>query len=260
MSLAGGRWLRDHEPTPVVLINEALARREYPGDDPIGRRIRVDWRGDDAFATIVGVVRDLKYTRLDADAPPEMFVPHAATNLFGVTLLMRIDGDPLSAAPGITQALASVDPTQSFFEVKTMEQALAASIAPRRFNLLLLGTFALVALALAALGVYGVIAYAVASRTHEIGIRLALGAERARVVSLIVCQGLTSVVAGVAVGLGAAIWATQLMATLLYDVNASDLPTFVAATCVLTVTAFVACAVPALKAALIDPARALRAE
>lgn len=260
MSLVRGRWLEEVEPQGAVLINEALARREYPGVDPIGRRLRMPWLGADTFSPIVGVVADLKYAELDADAAPELFVHHAQSRLFGVTLALRIDGDPLAAAPGIRKALSAVDPTQSIFGVRTMEQALAETIAPRRFNLLLLGTFAVVALLLAALGVYGVVAYAVAERTHEIGIRLALGAERRRVVGMIVRQGMTSVIAGIAVGLLSALAASRLMASLLYGVAPTDAPTFAIVTLLLTVIAFLACAMPALRAALVNPVVALRAE
>ena len=180
--------------------------------------------------------------------------------LFGVTMVMRIDGDPMAAAPTIRKALSSIDPTQSFYAIETMEQALAESIAPRRFNLLLLGTFAIVALVVATLGVYSVVAYSVSERTHEIGIRLALGAERARVVRMIVGQGMASVVAGIVIGLAAAVMATRVIAGLLYGVAATDVSTFVLSTIMLTAVAFIACFGPALKAAVVDPVIALRAE
>jgi putative ABC transport system permease protein len=141
-----------------------------------------------------------------------------------------------------------------------MEQAIADSIAPRRFNLLLLGIFALVALVLAALGVYGVVAYAVAERTQEIGIRLALGAERVRVVRMIVSQGMVGVTAGIVIGLAGAFAAARLISGLLYGVETHDAPTFAVATLVLGAIAFVACAAPALRAAFVDPVVALRAE
>ena len=141
-----------------------------------------------------------------------------------------------------------------------MEESLSQSIAPRRFNLLLLGTFALVALVLAVVGVYGLVAYAVAERTHEIGIRLALGAERARVVKMIVAQGMLSVVTGIVAGLAAAIAATRLISSLLYGVDAHDAATFAIAAVTLGVIAFIACAAPALRAAFVDPVMALRAE
>jgi predicted permease len=260
MPLLSGRWFEEIEATEVVMINEALARRDYPGMDPVGRRILLPWLGDDVFGTIVGMVGDLKYSRIDADAVPEVFFHHARTRLFGVTLTLRIDGDPLAAAPGITKALAVVDPSQSIFSVQTMETALAESIAPRRFNLLLLGTFALVALVLAVLGVYGVVAYAVAERTHEIGIRLALGAKRQRVVRMIVGDGMLSVLGGLAIGLLAAVAATRLLAGMLYDVDPADPTTFVLITLMSGAIAFIACAAPALNAARVDPVIALRAE
>jgi putative ABC transport system permease protein len=260
MSLIGGRWFEETDTPGQALINDALARRFFPGENPIGLRIRAPWIGREALATIIGVVSDLKYAEIDVDAKPEVYFHHADTSLFGVTVLLGVDSDPLAMAPAIRKELASIDPTQSFYDVRTIEQALSESIAPRRFNLLLLGTFAFVALVLAVLGVYGVVAYAVAERTQEIGIRLALGAERARVVRMIVSQGMGSVLAGIAVGLVAAYAATRLIASLLYGVGSHDVPTFVAATLMLGAIALLACAVPALRAAFVDPVVALRAE
>lgn len=260
MRLVGGRWFEEQENSEVLLINDALARREYPGVDPVGRRIRVPWLGENGFATIVGVVADLKYAQIDADPVPEVFFHHSRPRLFGVTLALHVDGDPNAAAPAVTKALAAVDPTQSLFSVRTMEQALTESIAPRRFNLLLLATFACAALVLAVLGVYGVVAYAVAERTHEIGVRLALGAERRRVARMMISDGMRSVTGGIVVGMAAAIAATRLLSGLLYDVDATDPPTFALAALLSVGVAFVACAVPALHAAWIDPATALRAE
>jgi len=260
MSLVSGRWFEEVEPSGSILINQALARRDYSGSDPLGQRIRAPWIGQDRYATIVGVVSDLKYAEIDADTKPEVFFHHTDTSLFGVTLLLRVDGNPAELAPAIRKQLTTIDPTQSFYDVKTMEEALAESIAPRRFNLLLLGTFALVALVLAALGVYGVVAYSVAERTQEIGIRLALGAERARVVRMMVSQGMVSVLAGIGAGLIGAYAATRLIAGLLYGVGSHDAPTFAIATLLLAAIAFVACAAPALRAAFVDPVVALRAE
>jgi putative ABC transport system permease protein len=262
MSLRDGRWFQETDQPGVILINESLARRDFPNGDAINGRIRIPWspRGEDRYGTVVGVVADMKYLAIDKDAAPEIFFHHNDAQLFGVTMTMRIDGDPATAAPQIRKALSTIDPTQSFYDVRTMEQALSESIAPRRFNLLLLGTFALVALVLAVIGVYGVVAYAVAERTQEIGIRLALGAERARVVRMIVAQGMLSVGAGIVAGVIAAIAATRLIAALLYGVDAHDAPTFAAATVLLAIIAFLACALPALKAALVDPVIALRAE
>jgi len=259
MSLVRGRWLNEIESGSVV-INESLARRDYPDSDPIGARIRMPWLGEEGYATIVGIARDLKYSEVDKDAAPELFFHHMDAPIFSVLLVMRTDGDPLAAAPAIRKELSTVDPTQSFFRIRTMEQAIAESIAPRRFNLLLLGTFALVAMFLAVLGVYGVVSYAVAERTQEIGIRLALGAERSRVVRMIVSQGMWGVAVGIVAGLVGAYGATRLIAGMLYDVPAHDAPTFAIATLMLAMVAFIACALPAMKAALVDPVVALRAE
>lgn len=260
MPLVKGRWLTETDERGAVLINESLARRDFAGTDPINSRIRLPWFGEKGLGTIVGVVGDMKYAAIDSDPTPELFTHQADSPLSGVTLAMRIDGDPTAAAPGIRKALATIDPTQSVHSIMTMEQALSESIAPRRFNLLLLGTFAFVALVLAVLGIYGVVAYAVSERTQEIGIRLALGAERARVVRMIVAQGMVSVWTGIVIGLLAAIAAARLIAGLLYGVEPHDPPTFVLATCALGVVAFVACAAPALRAAFVDPVEALRAE
>ena len=259
MSLVSGRWFEEVETPGAVLINETLARRDFDGE-ALGARIRLPWLGANGFGTIVGVVTDLKYADIDADTKPELFFHHADQRLFGVTMVMRIDGDPVAAAPTIRKALSAIDPTQSFYDIETMEQTLADSIAPRRFNLLLLGTFALVALALAVLGVYGVVSYAVAERTQEIGIRLALGADRARVVRMIIGHGMASVTVGVIGGLLSAWAATGLIAGLLYGVGVHDAPTFAIATVLLTAIAFIACAAPALRAAFVDPVIALRAE
>jgi putative ABC transport system permease protein len=260
MSLVSGRWFNDLDSPGVAIINESLARRDFNDTDPIGRRIRMPWLGQNGLATIVGVARDLKYAAIDADPAPELFFHYADTPVSSMTLVMRVDGDPIAAAPAVRNALSAIDPTQSFYNIKTLEEVLSDSIAPRRFNLLLLGTFAVVALVLAALAVYGVVAYAVAERTHEIGIRMALGAERSNVVRMMLAQGMWSVVAGLVVGLGGAWAATQLIAGLLYDVQPHDAATFALTTLALASIACLACVVPAFKAALVDPAAALRAE
>jgi predicted permease len=257
MSLISGRWFEELEPSGGVLINETLARRDFSDGNPLGRRIL---RDRDQYATIIGVVADLKYAEIDSDPVPELFFHHADVRLFGITLALQIDGDPATAAPAIRKALSAIDPTQSFYSMRTMEEALSESIAPRRFNLLLLSAFAIVALVLAALGVYSVVAYAVSERTQEIGIRLALGAQRARVVRMIVRQGMLSVSVGIVVGLVGAVIATRWIAGLLYGVQPTDAPTFIWSTMMLAAIAFIACAAPALKAALVDPVIALRAE
>jgi putative ABC transport system permease protein len=260
MSLVSGRWFNDLDVPGVAIINDSLARRDFKDTDPIGRRIRVPWPGQDGLATIVGVARDLKYAAIDADATPELFFPYTDTPISSITLMMRVDGDPIAAAPAVRSALSAIDPTQSFYNIKTLEEVLSDSIAPRRFNLLLLGVFALAALALAALGIYGVVAYAASERMHEIGIRMALGAERSNIVRMMVAQGMWSVLAGLVVGLLGTWTATRLIASLLYGVPPHDAATFAATTLALGSIACLACVVPSLRAAGIDPAKALRAE
>ncbi|MBY0497260.1 MAG: ABC transporter permease [Cyanobacteria bacterium] len=260
MSLVSGRWFNDLEPRGVVIINESLARRDFKDIDPIGQRIRMPYLGENGLATIVGVVRDLKYAAIDADAQPEVFFHYDAAPISSITIVLRVDGDPITVAPAIRNALSKIDPSQSFYNIKTLEQVLSDSIAPRRFNLLLLGTFAVVALVLAALGVYGVVAYAVAERTHEIGIRMALGAASFNIVRMIVAQGMWSVAVGLGVGLVSAWTATRLIEGLLYGVPPHDVATFAITTLAIIGIACMACVVPSLKAALVDPAAALRAE
>ena len=260
MSLVSGRWFNDLEPPGVAIINESLARRDFKQTDPIGQRIRMPWLGQDGLATIVGVVRDLKYAAIDADPAPELFFHYTDTPISSITLVMQVDGDPIAAASAIRSALSAIDSTQSFYNVKTLEQVLSDSIAPRRFNLLLLGVFAVVALVLAALGVYGVVAYAVSERTHELGIRMALGANRRNVVRMMVAEGMWSALAGLVVGLLGAWAATRLMEGLLYGVQPHDPATFAVTTLALASIACLACVVPALKAARVDPVTALRGE
>ncbi|OFW40485.1 MAG: hypothetical protein A3J29_05990 [Acidobacteria bacterium RIFCSPLOWO2_12_FULL_67_14b] len=252
-----GRWIADNESAAV--INEQLARREFPGQDPIGRRIR---HGDSGpFLTIVGIVEDLRYSRLDAAPEPEVFVPYSqGDGMFGFIALVRTTGDPLALVPTLRPLMERVDKTEAFDEVMTLQQALAETIAPRRWNLFLLGVFALSALILALIGMYGLMSYWVIQRRQEIGVRMALGARRLEVVRLVVRQGMGIALAGMGVGLLGALALTRLMSSLLYDVQPRDLQTFVAVTAALTTTALVACCLPALKAADVDPAIALRHE
>jgi putative ABC transport system permease protein len=256
--LLRGRWFTEGEAAAV--LNESLARREMGGRDPIGRRIRVS--ADGPVLTIVGVAEDLKYSQLDAPAEPEVYVPYRRVQdgLFGFTVLIMTAGDPSRLAPSVRSAVADIDETQVADDLMTLEQRLAESIAPRRLNLLLLSTFAAAALLLAIVGIYGVMAYSVTQRLHEIGVRMALGAQRSQVVRMVVLQGMAITMAGILAGLIGALILTRLMESLLYEVRPTDPWTFAVVAISLATAGFLACALPALKAAFVDPAIALRDE
>ena len=264
LRLVSGRWINDAETAPVVVINESLARREFGNEDPIGKALLVQaiWDGrTPQFSPVVGVVADLKDTTLDADAEPQLYMPFAHVPIgSGITLVVRSASDPLTAAPTIRKLVADIDKTQSVYDVKTMEAALAESVSPRRFLVLLLGTFAAAALLLVMIGIYGVVAYSVSERTREIGVRLALGAQRGQVVAMVVRQGMVLAVVGIVVGLAAAASLSRLMVSLLYEVEPSDPQTFAVVVAVLIVTAVLACCGPATRAAFLDPLVALRQE
>jgi putative ABC transport system permease protein len=255
--LLRGRWTTDEEPSPVALVNETFARRVFGNDDPLGQRLKLYG----TLATIVGVVGDLKVSRLDADPDPEVLMPYKQTTVFRtMDILVRTSGSPAAILSNVRQAVQRLDPAQPPYGVTTLEGALAESIAPRRFNLLLLGTFAATAVLLALIGIYGVISYAVTQRTHEIGVRVALGARRGEIVCMVVRQGMLVTLGGVAGGMLAALGLTRLMSTLLFDVKPNDPATFAAVAAALTVTALLASWIPALRAARVDPLTALRYE
>ena len=261
MRLVGGRWLEEDEgPDGAVLINETLARTEFAGRDPIGLRIRMPFVGPTRYGPIVGVVADMKFSQVDADPGAQVFVHYADTPMFGVTIAARTAGDPMALAPDVRKRVTGIDPTQAIFDVQTMAQSLNREVSQRRFNTQMLILFAAVAVLLAAIGLYGVVGYAVAERTNEIGVRMALGAERSRVVGMIVRDGMISTTAGIVVGLIAAVAFANLIADLLYGVAARDISTFVTVTGLLAAISFAGCLVPALKAAVVDPVIALRAE
>jgi ABC-type antimicrobial peptide transport system permease subunit len=259
MRLVKGRWLTDREPLPVFVINETLARQVFRGADPIGRRIRLPFMdANPNVAEIVGVVADLRYSKLDAAAEPELFLDYPHARIGQATLMVKTSTDPTSMSQSLRSLLSSVDRTQPLFDVKPLDVVLAESIAPRRLTMLLLGTFALSALLLVIVGIYGVVAYAVAQRTHEIGIRMALGASRAQVVRMVVRQGMLITLVGLALGVAAALASTQVLTALLYEVTPTDLWTFVGAIATVVGTSLVACCGPAIKSSLIDPLTALR--
>ncbi|HEV2915197.1 MAG TPA: ABC transporter permease [Pyrinomonadaceae bacterium] len=261
--LAAGRSFTERdtdEATKVVVVNETLARRVFPGESAVGKRIRV-WRDEDFAREIIGVVGDTKSFALDDEPAPQMYVPHAQdTGWGGMSLVVRTTTQPTALTSAVRAAVLSIDKDQPVFNIKTMEDVAAASVANRRIAMFLLSVFAGLALLLAALGVYGVISYSIAQRTHEIGLRMALGAQRRDVMKLILRQGMGLVLVGIVIGLVAAFALTRVMASLLYEVSATDPLTFTVVALILGTVALLACLIPARRAMKVDPMVALRYE
>jgi predicted permease len=263
--LVAGRLFdaHDSETSPeVVLINRRTARRFFPDEDPIGQQIRVgvnlsrDARSNNK--TIVGVVGDVKYGSLDAETPPEIYLPYAQQIVDEFTIAVRTSGDPLALAPALRRNVAAIDRELPVADIAPMTAVVGASVAERRFTMLLLTTFAVVAATLAAIGIYGVLAYLVGQRTQEIGVRLAIGATPGNVVTLFVREGAALTLAGVACGLAGALAVTRALSTLLFGVTTTDPATFAAVAAALALVALLASYVPARRAARVDPMTALR--
>jgi putative ABC transport system permease protein len=250
------------EGEPVALVSETFARRYWPNGDPLGKRIK--FPGSEArpqpWRTIVGLVRDVKHYGVDKESTMQLYLPEAQYPVSWLTLVVRTAGDPAQALNAVRHEIRSIDPDQAVFKVATVDGLLAEGIARRRFVMLLLAVFASLALVLAASGIYGVMAYLVAQRTFEIGLRMALGAQAGDVLKLIIGQGLKLAVGGVAIGLVGALALTQLLKTLLFGVSATDPRTYVVIAALLLTVALMACWIPARRAATIDPLAALRCE
>jgi putative ABC transport system permease protein len=246
---------------PVALINESMARRYWPENDPIGRGMRIELRPKEfVTATIVGIVGDVKHGRMEEPQAVQVYVPMAQQPFIFTELAVRTKGDPLALAPAVRSAIWSVDKDQPVWGLRSMESQIERALGPKRFLATLVGVYALLALLLAAIGIYSVMATSVAQRTHEIGIRMALGAERTDILAMVVWQGMLLTALGTGIGVTAALGLTRFIETLLFGVRPTDAVTFACVIALLAGVALLACLLPARRATRVDPLVALRYE
>jgi putative ABC transport system permease protein len=262
--LHGGRAFDEHDlpnAPRVALINQAMARQYFAGENPIGQKLVIGYLGQRHTCEIVGIVGDVKQEEPTKPTKPEMLVPFAQLPWFNGSLLVRsINPDPLMVKNAVQQAIWSVNPVLPESKAMALTNVLAGQVAEPRLYTLLLGLFAGIALLLAAVGIYSVIAYSAAHRTHEIGIRMALGAQRGDVLRMVLKQGMTLTLGGVGLGLAASFALTRLMKTLLFGVSTVDTLTFAAVALLVMLVAWLACWLPARRATKVDPLVALRYE
>jgi predicted permease len=245
------------QPPPVAMINETMARQFWPGEEPVGRRIRILFS---PWIEVVGVVADVRHAGLSRDPVAEMYLSHLQEPQRDITLLVKTGGDPAAIAPMVRAGIRSMDPNLPLPAVIAMQDVVRSSIGRRRFDALLLATFAGVALLLSAIGIYGVTSYAVAQRTREIGIRAALGATRSNVLGLVLGRTVSLTMLGIGTGLLGALAMTRVLTSLLYGVRPTDAATFIVVAGMLLAVTLLASYIPARRALRIDPLEALRTE
>jgi putative ABC transport system permease protein len=263
--------IRDNTSSPwVAIVNQTMAHRFWPNEDPIGKHIQLDVSPEEQPREIIAVVHDTPDTLRQRAQRPAFYVPFfqaAPQNVgpgagvrFQLTFLMRGPGDPMSLLPAARRAVADIDPNRPLIDVRTEEEQLGMTLQYPRYYSMLLGLFAFVATLLAAVGIYGIMAYAVEQRTREIGIRMALGADSWRVLALMLRQALWMIAGGVALGLAGAVTLTRLLSSNLWEVKANDPATFVGVSLLLIAIALIACVAPTRRAVDVDPTVALRSE
>lgn len=271
--LVRGRDLSEQDTAaapPVVIINQTLARRYFANEDPIGKRITLDFVPDEQPRQIIAVAGDVTLNRLQDKQTPIVYVPYMQQtprwlgpywyDRSGMYFLLRTSGDPMSMVPAVRRAVAEIDPNKPAGEVRTLESYLDRQVQYIRLYILLLGIFGGIAAVLAAIGIYGIMAYSVAERTREIGIRMALGADANHVLRLVARQALIMILTGLALGLGASFALTRVIRSALVGVTATDPATYTAVSVVLVLVALTACFIPTRRAAAVDPTVALRYE
>ncbi len=262
--LLQGRNFSEHDARgapPVAVVSRTLVRGFWPGRDPIGLHIMMGApRPGGSWLTIVGVVGSVRNTNLDSTPIPQIYVPQQQHPSRSMAQVLEASQGAASPLPSVRSIVHELDRALPLYDVSTMDEILSHSVASRRYNATLLGLFALLAAALSAIGIYGVVSYSVSQRTHEIGIRMALGAQKSDVLKMVVGQGLKLVVIGVAIGIVGALALTRFLSSLLYGVKPTDPLTFIAVSLILIAVALAACYIPARRAAKVDPAVALRHE
>jgi putative ABC transport system permease protein len=248
----------------VVVISEAAVRRFFPGEEPIGQWITLGWGRPDAVpkagGEVVGIVGDVKERGLAEENPPEIYLPHAQLPISSMDVMLRTAVSPRSLAPAVTSAVRSLDPELPIARMSTLDEIVAHSISEPRFYMVLLGAFAGTALFLAALGIFGVMSYAVVQRSREIGIRVALGADPKQVLAMVLGHASLLAVAGVGLGLAGALSLSRAMGSLLFELSPTDPTTLAGVAVLLLAVALLASYLPARRATRVDPLIALRSE
>jgi putative ABC transport system permease protein len=259
--LLKGRLLdeRDVKESRVLLINETMAKKYFANQDPVGKQLEVMWDGSGPDE-IVGVVGDIREGALEKEPEPAIYWTHPREPYSGMALVVRTTGDAARFQTAVQKEIRALDPEQPIADVRTMKEVISRSIARPRFNTLLLTIFAGVALVLASVGLYGVMNYSATQRTHEVGIRMALGATRTDIMRLVVGNGMLLTLIGIGLGVVASLGLTRVMASLLFGVTATDGPTFLGVSVVLVAVALIANYIPARRATRVDPVIALRYE
>ena len=259
--LRGRAFTDDDRPDSpkVVVVSESLAELAWPGDDAVGKRLVIDYSTAGTYPyEVIGVVNDTRFYDLRVHPKPELYLPHAQRSYLIMNMAVRSEGDARALVPELKKAVFAVDPLQPAHSIVPLTDLIDGSIARDRFTMLLMEVFAAVALALALLGVFGVLSYHVAQRTHELGIRGALGASRRELVGMMLGMGLRITFVGTAVGIVLALASTRLLSSVLFGVSPKDPTTFAVVVGALALGALLACYLPARRAASVDPATALR--